>query len=123
MKTVAAQMTALASPEAVRSALAQMGPVPKPSFTLGWRGRTSVRVLDGRPSVRVDELEKGLVRVTCRWSLKGPLLWLMGPEYCSRLREDLRHVAAVVCQRAEALEACSSDGRPPPAKEAANSVL
>ena len=121
MKTVAGQMTAMASPEAVRSALAQMEPVPKPSFTLGWRGRTSVRVLDGRPSVRLDELEKGLVRVTCRWSLRGPLLCLMGPEYCSRLREDLRQVAAAICRRAEALEACSSDGRPPPVKEAGSS--
>jgi hypothetical protein len=114
--TIVVRHQALASEGEVRQALAEFGPLRAPSLTLRWRGRVPVRMLSGEFSTEVVPAENGLVRLTCRGRLIGPLAPLMGDDARERLRGDMRHLAAAICRRAEELHASSSDGRPPPSR-------
>ena len=112
--TIVVRHQALASEGEVKQALAEFGPLRAPSLTLRWRGRVPVRMLSGEFSTEVVPVENGLVRLTYRGRLIGPLAPLMGDDARERLRGDMRHLAAAICRRAEELHAASSDGRPPP---------
>ncbi len=112
--TIVVRHQALASEGEVKQALAEFGPLRAPSLTLRWRGRVPVRMLSGEFSTEVVPVENGLVRLTYRGRLIGPLAPLMGDDARERLRGDMRHLAAAICRRAEELHASSSDGRPPP---------
>jgi hypothetical protein len=117
MKLAVTQLTTASASE-LRRAAADVGPLPVPTLTMRWRGRATVRVLDGQFSAEIMPAGDGRNELTCRYRFGGPFSWLVGKEDYERLRGNLQYFAALVCHRAERVSGSRYDGRPPPSRRA-----
>lgn len=102
----------------LRRAMEDLGSLPEPSLTLTWRGRARVRALEGKLTAEVAPDAAGRNGLACRYRFGGLFARLITRDGYDQLKGNLQYIAAVICHRAEELHAASSDGRPPPVREA-----
>jgi hypothetical protein len=101
VKELEVRQATTASVSEVQAVLADLRPVPMPSLTLGWRGRSKVRMLHAQFSAETEPAPGGGSVLTCRYRFTGLFSRLIGSEGYEWMRGDLQYFVALVCHRAE----------------------